>query len=167
VVPLLSRLARRLGSRPWFAKVGPVFVPLDRRLSKLTKGRFIAFGLRDLPSLLLITTGRRTGQSRANPLLYATDGDAFVVVGSNWGRRNHPAWSGNLVANPRATVMLAGDRISVRARLATGAERDRLLGMLRTIWPAYSSYEEWASGRDIRVFRLERTGPSRRNGRTS
>src|SRR5690606_9897492 len=110
-----------------------------------------------LPSLLITTTGRTTGKPRTNPLLYAPDGDGFVVIGSNWGQAHHPAWSANLLANPHATVTVQGTPISVRARLAEGAERERLRALLLRVWPAYATYEQRAAGRTLRIFRLERT----------
>jgi deazaflavin-dependent oxidoreductase (nitroreductase family) len=153
----MSRLVsgvRSLGHKRWFARAGRILVPVDRALGILTKGRFVAFGVRDLPSMLITTTGRKSGRHRTNPLLYARDGDGFVVIGSNWGRDHHPAWALNLIANPVATVTLGGKAIPVRATLAEGAERERLLGLLMSLWPAYATYEKRAGGRELRVFRL-------------
>lgn len=155
----MSRFAsnvRSLGHRRWFARIGRVLVPVDRALGRITKGRFVALGLRELPSMLLTTTGRRSGHLRTNPLLYARDGEAFVVIGSNWGQEHQPAWSSNLMANPGAVVIVEGQHIRVRATHATGAERDRLFELLLAIWPAYTTYQERAGEREIRVFRLDR-----------
>jgi deazaflavin-dependent oxidoreductase (nitroreductase family) len=149
----LANLARRLGHRPWFARAFRWLVPLDRALGKVTHGRVVALSIDGLPSLLITTTGRKSGEPRTNPLLYAPDGDGYVVIGSNWGLAHHPAWSGNLLADPRATVTLGGRSFPVRADLATGPERDRLLALALEIWPAYQTYIE-RSGRDIRIFRL-------------
>jgi deazaflavin-dependent oxidoreductase (nitroreductase family) len=132
-------------------------VPLDRTLGKLTKGRYVAFGLRDLPSMLITTTGRKSRLPRTNPLLYVPDGDDYIVVGSNWGQDQHPAWALNLVADPQAVVTVDGKDIAVRATVAQGVERDRLWAQLLTMWPAYATYQERANHRDIRVFRLSRT----------
>ena len=112
----------------------------------------VALGI--APSLIITTTGRRSGQPRSNPLLYARDGDAFVVIGSNWGQTQHPAWALNLLADPAATVTLGGARVPVRATLAEGAERERLWRLLLAEWPAYQTYGERAGGRDLRIFRL-------------
>lgn len=151
-VSLIASLARRLGGTRLFALIGRLYMPLDRRLGAASP-RLLALGL---PSLLITTTGRKSGQARTNPLLYAADGDAFVVIGSNWGQTHHPAWSANLLADPRATVVVAGVTIEVVARLAEGAERERLRGLLLAMWPAYAVYEKRAGGRDLRLFRLER-----------
>jgi deazaflavin-dependent oxidoreductase (nitroreductase family) len=151
----LSTLARRLGTTRWFPRVGRVLVPMDRLVGKLTKGRVVSLNMRDLQGLMLTTTGRKSGLPRTNPLLYGVDDGAFIVVGSNWGQSHHPAWSGNLLANPDAVVLLGGEEIPVRAVRVEGPERQRLWEHMRSIWPGYTQYEERA-GRHIRVFRLER-----------
>jgi deazaflavin-dependent oxidoreductase (nitroreductase family) len=150
---MMGSLARRLGGTRLFALVGRAYVPFDRLLGRVTRGRMLALGL---PSLLITTTGRTSGEPRTNPLLYAADGDGFVVIGSNWGQAHHPAWSSNLLANPEAIVAVRGERIAVRARLAEGAERERLRQLLLRMWPAYQAYERRAAGRTLRIFRLER-----------
>jgi deazaflavin-dependent oxidoreductase (nitroreductase family) len=153
---MISRFVRRFGSRRWFIRVARSMVPIDRFLGRLTRGRFVALSMREVPALMITTTGRRSGQPRTNPLVYATDGDAFVVIGSNWGQTHQPAWSTNLLANPAATVTLKGVDIPVRAQLVTGPERTRLEAKLRQIWPGYADYERTAGGRQLRIFRLDR-----------
>jgi deazaflavin-dependent oxidoreductase (nitroreductase family) len=76
------------------------------------------------------------------------------VIGSNWGKTRHPAWTHNLLADPAATVSLDGRQIPVTATRARGAERARLWDLLVVEWPAYATYVERAGGRDIRIFRL-------------
>jgi deazaflavin-dependent oxidoreductase (nitroreductase family) len=155
-VSVLGALARRLGHRRWFAAAGRLLVPADRLVGRLTRGRVVALGL--IPSLVLTTTGRRSGRPRSNPLLYVPDGDAYVVVGSNWGQPRQPSWALNLLAEPAAEVLRKGRRTPVRAELATGAERERLWRLLVTEWPAYHTYERRAGDREIQVFRLVPTG---------
>jgi deazaflavin-dependent oxidoreductase (nitroreductase family) len=151
-VPVIRRLVRRAGHTRTLSRLAPLLVPADRLVGRLTGGRVVALGL--VPSLILTTTGRRSGLPRRSPLLYVRDGDAFVVIGSNWGKTGQPAWSHNLLADPRATVTVGGRHLPVTARLATGAERERLWDKLVAEWPAYRTYVERAGGRDIRVFRL-------------
>lgn len=155
----LGTLTRRLGHHRWFGAVARLLVPADRLVGRLTHGRVVALGL--VPSLIITTTGRRSGQPRSTPLLYVPDGLAFVVIGSNWGQPHQPAWALNLIADPVATVAVRGQRIRVRAQLASGAERDRLWRLLVTEWPAYRTYVQRAGGRDIWIFRLEPTGQQR------
>ncbi|WP_091312228.1 nitroreductase family deazaflavin-dependent oxidoreductase [Micromonospora chersina] len=152
----VQSLTRRLGHQKWFAATMRLLVPADRLVGRLTKGRVVAFGL--VPSLVLTTTGRRSGKPRSNPLLYVPDGDAYVVIGSNWGQQHQPAWSLNLLAQPAAEVDVKGHRVPVRAEPISGEERERLFTRLVAEWPAYRTYVERAGGREIRVFRLVPVG---------
>jgi deazaflavin-dependent oxidoreductase (nitroreductase family) len=150
---MITEMIQRLGHRVWFARVARRLVPADRLVGRLTRGRVVALGL--MPSLVITTTGRRSGLPRDNPLLYVRDGEAYVVVGSNWGQPHQPAWALNLLADPHATVTVRGRVRPVRARLVGGAERDRLWRLLVARWPAYETYARRAADRDIKLFRLE------------
>jgi deazaflavin-dependent oxidoreductase (nitroreductase family) len=151
---VFRQLMRRAGHTRLMSRYGPLWAPVDRLIGRLTGGRVVALGI--VPALLITTTGRKTGRPRCNPLLYVPDGDAFVVIGSNWGRTVHPAWVRNLLADPRATVTTAGESLPVRAHLLTGPERERLWRLATRVWPAYDTYTVRAGDRDIRMFRLER-----------
>ena len=151
----LSKVAQSLGKQKWFAEVGKKLVPVDLAVQKRTGGRVSLLRMAGMPYLVLTATGRRSGRPRSVPLLYVPHGEEFVVVGSNWGQQHHPAWSANLLAHPDAEVQARGRQIAVRARLVTGAERDRLWRDLITpTWPAYDVYAERAGDREIRVFVL-------------
>ncbi len=147
-------MLQRLGHRPWFARVGRALVPVDRVLQRVSRGRIGGIGPSVFPELLLTTTGRTSGLPRQVPLLYARDGDTLVVVASNWGQQHHPAWSGNLLAHPAATVEIRGKERPVTARLASPQEKSRVWPLVLQVWPAYDTYAE-RSGRDLRVFLLE------------
>ena len=142
-----SRVVQRWGHRPWFAALGRRMVPVDRWIQRVSGGRFTAIGRHGLPALLLTTIGRRTGEPRTQPLLYAPDGDGYVVIGSNWGQPHHPLWTENLLRQRDATVTVDGVAAPVRATLATGAERDRLWRLL-------------SSGRPMRPTRAGRPDAS-------
>ncbi|MGC4895765.1 nitroreductase family deazaflavin-dependent oxidoreductase [Micromonospora sp. DT31] len=152
----LGSLTRRLGHQQWFGAAMRLLVPADRLVGRLTKGRVVAFGL--VPTLVLTSTGRRSGKPRSNPLVYVPDGDAYVVIGSNWGQKQQPSWTFNLMAHPDAEVDVKGRRIPVNAAQVTGEERERLFRRLVEEWPAYRTYVERAGGREIRVFRLAPNG---------
>ena len=132
-------------------------MPADRVVGRLTRGRVVALGL--IPSLVITTTGRRSGKPRSNPLLYVPDGDAYVVIGSNWGQTHQPGWALNLLARPDRR---GGRRRAGGSRCGptwpSGAERDRLWQLLVTEWPAYRTYVQRAGGREIHIFRLVPTG---------
>lgn len=101
------------------------FVAAHRWAYERTGGR-LGGRLAGRPMLLLDSVGRRSGQHRTVPLMYVTDGDAFVLVASNNGSDRHPGWYHNLVAAPETTVQVGGEHIAVRARVAEGEERARL-----------------------------------------
>jgi deazaflavin-dependent oxidoreductase (nitroreductase family) len=81
-------------------------------------------GMLGVPSLLLRTTGRRSGAERTNALIYARDGDDFLVVASNGGADNHPAWFLNLEANPDVGVQVGRERMAGRARAVDRSDPD-------------------------------------------
>jgi deazaflavin-dependent oxidoreductase (nitroreductase family) len=137
-----------------FRAVGPKVVPpLDRLLSRLTGGRVVLSGAM-VPSLVLETTGAKSGQRRTTPLAcLPEDGGSFLVVGSNFGQEKHPAWTANLKAHPEATVTFRGRTTPVTATLLDAEEKAEVWPRLTAVWPNYDRYTE-VSGRDLRVFRL-------------
>ncbi len=136
----MTSLLRRLGRTRAFARLGRATSRLDRRIQRATDGRWSVLGRPTLPQLVLTTTGRRSGEPRDAVLLYVRDGGDYVVIGSNWGQQHHPAWSLNLLADPRARVSVGGRTLDVVARLATDDDRTRLLDSLRAVWPGYDDY---------------------------
>ena len=107
------------------------------------------------PLAFVTTRGRRSGEPRTVPLLYAeADAGAIVLSASNWGRRHHPAWASNLDAEPGATFSVHGVERRMRARRCTPEERDRYWPQLVAIWPGYEGYRRRA-GREIRLYLLE------------
>jgi deazaflavin-dependent oxidoreductase (nitroreductase family) len=145
----------KVASTRAFAATGSkVFPPIDRVLSRITGGR-VALSQALVPSLELTTTGRKSGQPRRTPLATLPVGDDFLVVGSNFGKEHHPAWTANLMANPEASVSFKGEDIPVIAHLLDAEEKKEVWPKLLEIWPTYDRYVE-RSGRDLRVFKLER-----------
>jgi F420H(2)-dependent quinone reductase len=65
-----------------------------------------------VPCLMLRTTGRKTGQIRTNSLVYAKDGDRYMVVASKGGDPKAPAWLLNLRAQPEVEVQIRRVRFS-------------------------------------------------------
>jgi deazaflavin-dependent oxidoreductase (nitroreductase family) len=106
-------------------------------------------------TLILTTTGQKSGEPRSTPLIYGRDGDAFLVVGSKGGAPADPAWYRNLVAHPDVTVQVYGDRFAARARPATAEEKPRLWKTMTAAWPAYDDYQK-KTDREIPVVVLER-----------
>jgi deazaflavin-dependent oxidoreductase (nitroreductase family) len=95
---------------------------------------------RGATTLLLTTTGRKTGKQHRTALIYRQDGDAYVIVASKGGAPKHPAWFLNLAANPDVTLQVKDQQVDGRARVATGAERARLWTLMTEQWPDYDNY---------------------------
>ena len=150
----LGRLLQRVSAQPWFSTFALRVMPtIDRVAHRASGGRYVVSQL-IVPTLVLTTTGAKSGLPRESPLATLVDGDAFYVVGSNFGTEKHPAWSGNLLKNPSATVTFAGRTRPVQAHLLTPEEKQEVWPRLLSVWPNYDTYVE-RSGRDLRVFRLE------------
>jgi deazaflavin-dependent oxidoreductase (nitroreductase family) len=110
-----------------------------------------------VPTLLLTTTGHRTGIRRSTPLACLPERDgSFLVVASNFGLPANPAWSTNLLRQPQAQVSFHGRQLPVRAHPLSSAEKSQAWPSLLEIWPVYDRYAE-ISGRDLLVFRLQPT----------
>jgi deazaflavin-dependent oxidoreductase (nitroreductase family) len=144
-----------LGKSRAFAVLGRALVPADRVLLRISGGRLGVGAAVGLRTLLLTTTGRRSGEPRQVPLLYVERGGGYVVIGSNWGGEAHPAWSANLLAHPAARATVDGRTIDVTGRLLAGRERQETWDAVAAYWPAYDRYAERAAHREIRVFLLE------------
>ena len=144
-----------MAASPSFARVAPSVVPrLDRLVHRLTGGRTtMSAGM--VPTVILTTTGSRSGEPRTVPLACVPEGDVLYVVGSNFGRANHPAWSTNLIRTPQAKASFVGDDYNVVAHLLSPKDKAEMWPRLIDAWPAYDNYVE-RSGRDLRVFRLDR-----------
>lgn len=123
--------------------------------------RYIESGGKDghiwegVPTLLLTTTGRRSGQPRTTPLIYGRDGDRYLVVASRGGAPQHPAWYDNLTARPDVRVQVMAERFAARARTASKAEKPALWKTMAAIWPAYGDYQA-RTAREIPVVIIER-----------
>jgi deazaflavin-dependent oxidoreductase (nitroreductase family) len=91
--------------------------------------------------LLLTTTGRKTGNLTTTPLIYARDGDNYVVVASQGGAPKHPGWYRNLVKTPEVEVQVEDETFFARARTAEGEERARLWTKANEVWPHYEQYQ--------------------------
>ncbi len=141
-----------VASRPgtwFFLNVAP---PIDRALLRWSKGRISMAP--NQPILLLETIGAKTGQPRTTPLMYISDGDRFVLIGSRGGNPRHPAWIHNLRKQPQASLLAGGRRHQVTAHEAEGEERARLWSKAVEVYSGYDVYQERAGSRRIPVVVL-------------
>lgn len=148
--PATALASTRAGS--WLVRT---LTPLDRRILIRTRGKYTLLGPIGAPTLLLTTTGAKSGQQRMSPLLYCREGERLLVIGSNFGQPHHPAWTTNLRANPSAVVTIGGIEVAVRARELAGEERQAGIDGFIAMTGVYAAYLK-RTDREIRVFALER-----------
>jgi len=139
-----------------FRAAGPVLLPpAERTLAWLSRGRFQLSAVL-VPSLVLHSTGARSGEPRDAYLMYTPDGQGrMIVAGTSFARQRHPAWTYNLLAHPDASISVRGRRMPVRAvPIRADDEREAAWARIEAQWPGYRSYER-ESGRVVRLFVLQ------------
>ncbi len=104
-------------------------------------------------TLLLTTTGRRSGEPFTTPLIYGQDGTDYVVIASKGGADSHPDWYHNLAADPQVEIQVGAEVMSATARDADDSDRTRLWQLMSQIWPDYDEYAQ-STDRDIPVVVL-------------
>lgn len=132
------------------------FGKVHKALYQMTGSRLFA-NLGRMPNLLLTTTGRKSGKPRTIPLLYIEYGDGFAIVASFAGSPKHPSWYLNLQSDPKATVQIEKQLISVTATTASPEVKMSLWPRFTAIYADYDDYER-ATERDIPVVLLKISG---------
>ncbi|MEO7125100.1 MAG: nitroreductase family deazaflavin-dependent oxidoreductase [Nakamurella sp.] len=105
-------------------------------------------------TLLLTTTGRKSGTLHRTALIYGRDADRYLIMASKGGAPKHPLWYLNLVANPEVELQVGDEKFAAHASVAAGAERDRLWKIMAAIW-TYDEYQA-KTEREIPLVILER-----------
>jgi deazaflavin-dependent oxidoreductase (nitroreductase family) len=105
-------------------------------------------------TLLLTTTGRRSGKPITKPLIYGRHADDYLVVASWGGNDRQPPWYLNLEANPEVEIQVKGDKMRARARTATPEEKRELWPIMTKEWPDYDNYQT-KTDRDIPLVVVE------------
>jgi len=108
-----------------------------------------------VPSLLLTTTGRKSGEKWMFPLFYGAAGNSYFVIASKGGAPEHPGWYRNMQAHPEVEIQVGTRKMKARARTATGEERARLWKDAVSFFPPYADYEKKAGSREIPVVVLD------------
>ncbi len=106
-------------------------------------------------TLLLTTKGRKSGELRELPLIYAPWEDTYLIVASKGGADAPPAWYLNLAAAPEVEVQVLEDRYTAPARVATPEEKAAMWPTMTKEWPAYDDYQK-KTDREIPIVVLER-----------
>lgn len=104
--------------------------------------------------LLLHSIGAKSGQERVHPLMYLPVEEGYAVFASKAGAPTNPAWYHNLLTHPETTIEIGTGTKKVRAREASGSERERIWSRQKQEQPAFAEYERKTS-RKIPVMVLE------------
>lgn len=110
-------------------------------------------------TLLLKTTGKRSGKDRYAALQYFEPDGRYVVVASKGGLPSHPSWFHNLLETPDCTIQVGGSHSAATARVAEGDERQKLWEAVSSAQPAYLKYQTWTD-REIPVVVFELSEPA-------
>jgi deazaflavin-dependent oxidoreductase (nitroreductase family) len=128
---------------------------LDRPVLRWSSGRWSAAGLlTGLPTLMITTTGARTGRQRTTPLVGLIDRERVVLVASYFGSHHHPAWYHNLRRHPGAQVSFNGRSGSYVAREADGAEYESYWRQAVELYAGYGAYKQRTGARHIPILVL-------------
>lgn len=106
------------------------------------------------PLLLLHTVGAKSGQERVNPVMYLAVPGGYAVFASKAGADTNPDWYHNLVANPQVRIEIGAQTLDLTARVADGAERERVWTEQKAAVPGFAGYEQQTT-RQIPVVILE------------
>ena len=99
------------------------FLKFHQTVYEKTGGR-LGHRMIGVPSLLLRTTGRKSGEPRTSALVYATSGDELVVVASNGGDDRAPGWLYNVEAKPDVEIQVARKATPATARIVRRGDAD-------------------------------------------
>jgi len=111
-----------------------------------TNGGHVGGNFEGAPMLILHSTGAKTGQERLAPMMYQAVDGGYAVFASKAGAPDNPDWYHNLVANPDASIEIAGgsgvDRLAVTAEVLQGDARDVIWEVQKERYPGFAEYEE-------------------------
>ena len=142
----LKRLGLALSSS---AFGGYVYDKVCRRIDQFlipTSGGRLAMGPPG-QTVLITTTGARTGRRRKAALAFLWEGDDMVVIASKGGAPSHPGWYYNLKTDPRVSVVYRGVREERIAREARGSQRDLLYRRMTDTFSTFEAYQDRAGAR--------------------
>lgn len=148
--PVMKQIAKLVATPAgawYFTRVAPRF---DRFVIPLTRGKLrMTLSIR---TVVLINRGAKSGELRHTPLVYFTDGDDVILIGSNGGYAKHPAWYHNVLAHP--DVELSDGKVTApyRGREAEGTERQRLWTAGLNLYPGWATYQARAADRRLPVM---------------
>ncbi len=150
----LRFIHRFLALKPISILMSYILQPADEFMLFVTRGKH-TFAELVLPVVELETVGARSGERRVHPLGGFLDGEKFVLIGSNFGRKHHPAWVHNLRAHPECVLRSHTHNGPYLARETDGDEREKYWQLALSYYKGYAAYEKRAAPRKISVWILE------------
>ena len=117
--------------------------------SLMTKQYAVANGVAYNPTLLLYTTGAKTGAKRRCGLPYFMVDGSYVVRGSNGGGPTDPHWCHNVRANSDAKIRVKGRTKRVHAHVAEGEEREHVFKVLNELSKSTEQYQAMCAPREL------------------
>ena len=150
----MSNTIKEASEKGWIAEHRELYLK-DGEAAHLWDSTF-AGGPGPLPTLLLITQGRKSGQPSLMPLLYGNVPGGYAIIASKGGDPKHPGWFHNLQAQDVVRVKVRNEEFNVRWRQAEGDERAAIWQQMAAMYPPFTAYQEKTS-RMIPVIVLERT----------
>ena len=149
----MQQKLKRLGAtRPGVWTIKHVVSPLDRLLCRLTNGHWLTSGRPLAPTLLLTTTGRKTGKQRTTPVFYLRDRERIILCNVNPGFERPNPWTLNMRANPNVQARIGAHTGAYRAREATAEEITHYWPQLVQMWSAYQSHFTKSGQRSIFIL---------------
>ena len=144
------------GSESWDPAKSKVDEINERYMRALRENNGVVPGeLSDVPSLIITTTGAKSGKKRSVPLAYAAIDGRLLIIASMGGAKRNPPWFHNLLANSEVLVEKDGESFEATATVAEGADRDSLFAAICERMPVFATYQERTS-RTIPVVELIR-----------
>ena len=143
----LHSLIQRLASTALVARLAAPILPHIDRTARRLLGRpvIVTNVVAGLPTLLLTTTGAKSGLPRTVPLVYIRDPHdprRLALIATNWGQERYPAWYFNLKAHPQARCEVAGVDTACTAHETSGAEYDRFWELAAATYRGFPRYRE-------------------------
>ena len=110
-----------------------------------------------IPTLLLFSTGRKSGKTSIMPLIYGKVDEGYVIIASKGGAPAHPDWYFNITDDPKVKLKVANQQFEATAETVTDERRAAMWNALAEIWPMYNEYQA-KTDRQIPVVLLKPTG---------
>ena len=117
-----------------------LFMALHTGIFRLSKGK-LGGQMNGFTVMLLTTTGRKSGKQTTAPLGCFNRDGGLLIVASNAGQANHPAWYHNLSANPRCRVEIGASDYAAEATILQGEQREQAWQQVVSEAPAYKAYQ--------------------------